>query len=79
MRGGVLASEMGLGKTIMGLGLLLSNPAPTTLPKPRARAKVSSRGTLVVCAVSLVGQWVEEAKSKLSNPDIKIYAYVLWF
>lgn len=66
---------MGLGKTIMGLGLVLTNPAPATLPKPRAPAKFATRGTLVVCAVSLVGQWVEEAKSKLTNPDIKIYAY----
>ena len=40
VRGGVLASEMGLGKTIMALGLLLTNPAPAKLPKPSAPAKV---------------------------------------
>ena len=59
-------------------GLLSTNPAPplAKLKAPRATAKVSSRGTLVVCAVSLVGQWVEEAKSKLTDSKIKIYAYV---
>ena len=77
VRGGILASEMGLGKTIMSLGLLSANPAlaATKLKAPRAPAKVSSRGTLVVCAVSLVGQWVEEAKSKLTDSNTKIYAY----
>ena len=31
---------------------------------------VKSRATLVVCAVSLVGQWVAEAKAKLANADV---------
>ena len=32
------------------------------------------RATLVVCAVSLVGQWMEEAKSKL-NGSLRMYQY----
>jgi SNF2 family DNA or RNA helicase len=75
IRGGILASEMGLGKTVMALGLCLSNPAPNPLPAILEPVKKASKATLVVCAVSLVGQWVEEAKSKLSDPNIKIYAY----
>ena len=35
---------------------------------------VFSRGTLVVCPVSLVGQWVEEAKNKLTDPGM-VYPY----
>lgn len=35
---------------------------------------MSHRATLVVCAVSLVGQWMEEAKSKLSG-SLRIYQY----
>jgi SWI/SNF-related matrix-associated actin-dependent regulator of chromatin subfamily A3 len=38
--------------------------------------KIRSRGTLVVCPVSLVGQWVSEAKSKLTEGStFKIYEY----
>jgi SWI/SNF-related matrix-associated actin-dependent regulator of chromatin subfamily A3 len=37
---------------------------------------VKSRGTLVVCPVSLVGQWVSEAKSKLSeDAALRIHEY----
>jgi SNF2 family DNA or RNA helicase len=75
IRGGILASEMGLGKTVMALGLCLSNPAPNPLPAILAPVKKASKATLVVCAVSLVGQWVEEAKSKLSDSNVNIYAY----
>jgi hypothetical protein len=38
------------------------------------RGSVLSQGTLVVCNVSLVGQWVAEAKSKLKNPGL-VYPY----
>lgn len=40
----------------------------------RKRGSIISRGTLVVCHVSLVGQWIDEAKSKLSNPGL-VYPY----
>ena len=36
--------------------------------------KICYRATLVVCAVSLVGQWMEEAKSKL-NGSLHMYQY----
>lgn len=38
------------------------------------RGTILSRGTLVICHVSLVGQWCEEAKSKLQNPGL-VYPY----
>lgn len=38
------------------------------------RGSILSRGTLVVCHVSLVGQWCEEAKSKLQDPGL-VYPY----
>lgn len=38
------------------------------------RGRIISRGTLVVCKVSLVGQWIAEAKSKLKDPGM-VYSY----
>jgi hypothetical protein len=43
----------------------------STNPK---RGSIVSQGTLVVCNVSIVGQWVAEAKSKLKNPGL-VYLY----
>ncbi|KAG7339454.1 swf/snf family helicase [Nitzschia inconspicua] len=104
VRGGILAAEMGLGKTIISLGLILRNPAPVlpasgspisslnlavapasgerwnkslydkTCGDNKKRGSILSRGTLVICPVSLVGQWIDEAKSKLVNPGL-IYPY----
>jgi len=100
VRGGMICSEMGLGKTIICLSLILKNPAPNS---PISGVKVSakknetargwsvepdfsateddlerdtyfSRGTLVICHVSLVGQWVAEAKSKLQDPGL-VHSY----
>ena len=60
---------MGMGKTIEVLALILAMPAPASvvggslLPS----GKVQSRATLVLCPVSLVGQWCSEAASKNSG------------
>lgn len=44
------------------LALVLSDPAPPSVVAGAAApdGKILSRGTLVVCAVSLVGQWADE-------------------
>jgi hypothetical protein len=58
------------------LGLVLSNPAPPDVLSGTfdATGKIVSRATLVVVAVSLVGQWCAEASSKLSG-GLKMYPY----
>jgi SNF2 family DNA or RNA helicase len=78
-RGGLLASEMGLGKTIVSLACVLAAPqtpavtaakaaeyaaALTAAPNAAAKKRVliPTHATLVVCAVSLVGQWIAEAQ-----------------
>lgn len=106
VQGGMICEQMGLGKTIISLALILSNPAPalplsgsptknlakapkpvngqpfwnpkTTVPQnaghAEERGSILSRGTLVICPVSLVTQWIDEAKSKLENPGL-VYSY----
>jgi len=112
VRGGFIAEEMGLGKTVISLALILKNPAPafplsgspisvlkaskspdvssTSVPSERygwekelyeqtytgntKKGSIICRGTLVICPVSLVGQWVSEAKSKLKEPGL-VYSY----
>ena len=107
VRGGFICESMGLGKTVISLALILSNPAPAlpvsgskakdlaktpkvangqsfwktnvstgtnTSSQNSKRGRFLSRGTLVVCNVSLVGQWIEEAKSKLQDPGL-VYSY----
>lgn len=49
-RGGFIAEEMGLGKTIETVALILSNPRPAT----------ESRATLIVMPRNLVAQWESE-------------------
>jgi hypothetical protein len=78
------APQMGLGKTVEMLALCLANPAPPAAPGPPARVASSpsgvggqllrSRATLVVCAVSLVGQWMDEARAKTAG-SMRIHMY----
>ena len=49
----------------------LYDQTPGLNPK---QGSIVSRGTLVICPVSLVGQWIEEAKNKLTNPGL-VYPY----
>jgi len=65
LRGGIVAEEMGMGKTLEMLALTLSNPAPEDW---------QGGHTIVVCPVALVSQWSEEAKRCLENPG-RIYVY----
>eukprot|EP01041_Mallomonas_annulata_P008704 gene8704-17985_t len=141
VRGGFICEEMGMGKTIITLALILSNPAPvisdnengnvnvsvadehwgvtneisttssnmsstvtnsisqqtstttakqsttkdvnrnthsssnTTTTANTAAGLIRSRATLVVCPVSLVGQWCSEVREKLTQPNFNVVGY----
>ncbi|GAA3540831.1 DEAD/DEAH box helicase [Nonomuraea rosea] len=61
--GGVLADDMGLGKTITTLALLVHEREPATAPAP----------TLLVCPMSLVGNWQREAAR--FAPGLRVYVH----
>jgi SNF2 family DNA or RNA helicase len=58
--GGILADDMGLGKTVMILALMAGDP-PETGP------------TLLVCPMSLVGNWQREAAT--FAPDVRVHVH----
>ncbi|MFY1672424.1 SNF2-related protein [Plantactinospora sp. WMMB334] len=58
--GGILADDMGLGKTIMLLALLAGDPA-------------DSGPTLLVCPMSLVGNWQREAARFV--PELRVHVH----
>ncbi len=58
--GGILADDMGLGKTIQLLSLL-AGPGPSAAP------------TLLVCPMSLVGNWQREAAR--FTPDLRVHVH----
>lgn len=70
--GGVLAEEMGLGKTIIAASLIVSTLDEAREMCPRrtgCRTDLThSHGTLIVCPVSLLKQWEKELQKHVSPP-----------
>jgi SNF2 family DNA or RNA helicase len=61
--GGILADDMGLGKTIQLLSLLAAEPKGPERPGP----------TLLVCPMSLVGNWQREAAR--FTPGLRVHVH----
>eukprot|EP00178_Gracilaria_changii_P002072 TRINITY_DN13092_c0_g1_i1.p1 TRINITY_DN13092_c0_g1~~TRINITY_DN13092_c0_g1_i1.p1 ORF type:complete len:1313 (+),score=203.21 TRINITY_DN13092_c0_g1_i1:114-3941(+) len=71
--GGVLAEEMGLGKTIIVISLIDATIEQARQwrrlsPSGRRSDLINSGVTLVVCPVSLLKQWEQECKTRLHRP-----------
>jgi SNF2 family DNA or RNA helicase len=64
--GGILADSMGLGKTIQLLALL-------AYEQESAAGSVSNNPTLLVCPMSLVGNWEQEAAK--FTPQLRVHVH----
>lgn len=67
VRGGVLADEVGYGKTAISLGLVDVARSLDPLDLPAKKGKVALKATLVVVPPHLTGQWEGEIKKFLGR------------
>ncbi|KAF5660591.1 hypothetical protein FHETE_8873 [Fusarium heterosporum] len=76
IKGGILAEEMGLGKTLEILGLILLHlrPRPLIQSETEALAELTPTGaTLIVTPPSLRDQWVSEIARHAPGLSVKYY------
>ncbi|KZS95380.1 hypothetical protein SISNIDRAFT_408473 [Sistotremastrum niveocremeum HHB9708] len=80
--GGLLAEEMGLGKTLECLALILLNPSPNRNPTAKKYNSIIDleikevKTTLIVTPQSLAEQWLDEIKRH--TPHLKVFVYPGW-
>lgn len=71
VRGGICVDHPGFGKTITSLALIHSVSCESNASeiqanhKPRAKGFLPHAGTMIVCPLSLVDQWVAEIREKI--------------
>ncbi|RYP77073.1 hypothetical protein DL771_001363 [Monosporascus sp. 5C6A] len=77
LRGGILAEEMGLGKTVETISLILMNKRPHTPPTVfdhyTAQNVRPSSATLIVTPATLRKQWVSEFAKHAPNLRVMVY------
>ncbi len=71
--GGCLADDMGLGKTLQLLALLVHERAPLVRAGVTRRSKRWPAPTLLICPMSVVGNWEREAAR--FAPDLAVHVH----
>ncbi|KAJ0409397.1 hypothetical protein P43SY_002287 [Pythium insidiosum] len=82
-RGGILADDMGMGKTMMMLSLiahqkLFSSSGPDADPSgtvPLLSSRGRPRQTLIVCPLSLLHQWKREIEERFRPQTLRVFVY----
>ncbi|EGG01261.1 uncharacterized protein MELLADRAFT_79036 [Melampsora larici-populina 98AG31] len=78
IRGGVLADEVGYGKTAITIGLIdatLKDPLPP-VPKPHLKGFVQLKATLIIVPAHLSGQWPKEFTKFTGSNKIKVHRII---
>lgn len=74
-KGGILADEMGMGKTIQAISLILENVRQEDSAAKGKKASTLRGGTLVVCPLVAVMQWKSEIERFVEHGHLSVYIH----
>ncbi|KAL3657892.1 hypothetical protein V7S43_017092 [Phytophthora oleae] len=80
-KGGILADEMGMGKTIQAISLILENVREGGPPAKKGKAAKGRKppvvhgGTLIVCPLVAVMQWQSEIERFVEHGHLSVYIH----